>query len=65
LTPWPEPPDRIGGSCRYASPRSCTGGFVVLADTTATSLDGTFSGADCTQGLGRVVFDGTVHLTKR
>jgi hypothetical protein len=65
LTPSPEPPGRIGGTGTYASPRGCTGDFVVLADVTATSLDGTFSGADCMQGLGRVVFDGTVHVTKR
>jgi hypothetical protein len=64
LTPSPEPPGRIGGTGNYASPRGCTGDFVVLADATATSLDGTFTGADCMQGLGRVVFDGTVHLTK-
>ncbi len=65
LTPSPEPPGRIGGTGHYASPRGCTGDFVVLADATATSLDGTLTGADCTQGLGRVVFDGSVHLTKR
>jgi hypothetical protein len=65
LTPSPEPPGRIGGTGNYASPRGCTGDFVVLADATATSLDGTFTGADCMQGLGRVVFDGTVRLTKR
>ena len=65
LTPSPEPPGRIGGTGSYASPRGCTGDFVVLADATATSLDGTFTGADCLQGLGRVVFDGMVHLTKR
>ena|SRR5712691_12860513 len=65
LTPSPEPPGRIGGTGNYTSPRGCTGDFVVLADATATSLDGTFTGADCMQGLGRVVFDGTVHLTKR
>jgi hypothetical protein len=65
LTPSPEPPGRIGGTGNYMSPRGCTGDFVMLADATATSLDGTFTGADCMQGLGRVVFDGTVHLTKR
>src|SRR5947208_15289752 len=56
---------RIGGTSNYTSPRGCTGDFVVLADATATLLDGTFTGADCRQGLGRVVFDGVVHLTKR
>jgi len=65
LTPSPDPPGRIGGTGNYASPRGCTGDFVVLANATATSLDGTFTGADCMQGLGRVVFDGTVHLRKR
>src|SRR5207247_1221109 len=62
----------IGAACpasveqaTYTSPRGCTGDFVVLADATATLLDGTFTGADCRQGLGRVVFDGVVHLTKR
>jgi hypothetical protein len=65
LTPSPEPPGRIGGTGSYASPRGCTGDFVVLADATATSLDGSFTGADCMQGLGRIVFDGAVHLTKR
>jgi hypothetical protein len=65
LTPSPEPPGRIGGTGSYTSPRGCVGDFVVLADAVATSLDGTFTGADCMQGLGRVVFDGTIHLTKR
>jgi hypothetical protein len=65
LTPSPDPPGRIGGTGTYSSPRGCTGDFVVLADVTATALDGTLSGADCLQGLGRAVFDGTVHLTKR
>jgi hypothetical protein len=65
LTPSSEPPGRIGGTGTYASPRGCTGDFVVLANATAMSLDGTLTGADCRQGLGRVVFDGTLHLTKR
>ena len=65
LVPGPEPPGRFGGTGTYASPRGCTGDFVVLADATASSIDGTFTGVDCMQGLGRTGFDGVVHLTKR
>jgi hypothetical protein len=64
LAPSPDPPGRIGGTGNYSSPRGCTGDFVVLADVTASSIDGTFSGVDCVQGLGRTGFDGVVHLRR-
>jgi hypothetical protein len=64
LSPSPEPPGKIGASGNYVSPRGCTGDFVTIGNANATSIDGTFTGADCEQGSGRVVFDGRMRLTK-
>jgi hypothetical protein len=64
LAPSADPPGRIGGTGTYTSPRGCTGEFVLLADATASLIDGTFAGIDCDQGAGRVGFDGVMRLTK-
>jgi hypothetical protein len=66
LNPTPDPPGRIAGTGTYMSPRGCTGDFATAGDANATTITGTFSGADCDQGLGfRVGFGGGMQLTKR
>src|ERR1700682_6571550 len=53
LTPTAEPPGQIGGTGHYTSPRGCTGDFVTTGNATINTIDATFDGIDCDDGIGK------------
>jgi hypothetical protein len=63
ITPSNTPPARISTQGQYPSPRGCTGSVLSVGMAEATTIDGDFSGIDCTT-LAQSTFRGRVILMK-